>query len=77
MKKSSLGKGVCLHSTLAEILDETVFVRLTSLARVKIAQCKQNLAWPWLGHGQGASVNRVFVSLYQFIHLMNSHIHLV
>ena len=58
-QKGSLGEGVCLHLTLAEILAETVFARLTSLARVKLAQCKQNLARPWLGHGQGASVNRV------------------
>ena len=58
-QKSSLGEGVCLHLTLAEILAETVFARLTSLARVKLAQCKQNLARPWLGHGQGASVNRI------------------
>ena len=48
---------MCLHLTLAE----TVFARLTSFARVKLAQCKQNLALPWLGHGQGASVNRVNV----------------
>ena len=49
MEKRSLGEGVCLHLTLAE----TVF---TTLARVKLAQCKQNLARSWLGHGQDASV---------------------
>ena len=56
---------MCLHVTLAEILAETVFARLTSLARVKLAQCKQNLARPWLVHGQGASVNRVIYLEYR------------
>ena len=55
IQKSSLGEGVCLHLTLAEILAETVSAMLTSLARVKLAKCKQNLARPW----QGASANRV------------------
>ena len=36
-QKSSLGEGVCLHLTLAEILAETAWARLTSLARVKLA----------------------------------------
>ena len=48
-QKSSLGEGVCLHLTLAEILTETVSARLASLARVKLAQCKQNLAQSWPG----------------------------
>ena len=48
-QKSSLGEGVCLHLTLAEILAETVFARLTSLAKLKLAQCKQNFARPWPG----------------------------
>ena len=43
-KKSSLSEGVCLHLTLAEILAETVSGMLTNLARVKLTQCKQNLA---------------------------------
>ena len=46
----------------AEILAETVSAKLTSLARVKLAQCKQNLARLWVGHGQCASVNSVFAS---------------
>ena len=63
MNKKLARRGVCLHLTLAEILAETVSAMLTSLARVKLAQCKQNLARPWLGHGQGASVNRVYICL--------------
>ena len=51
---------VCLHLTLTEILAETVSAMLTSLAKVKLAKCKQNLARPWLGYGKGASVNRVY-----------------
>ena len=51
---------------------------LTSLARVKLAQCKQNLARPWFGHGQGASVNRVYSNWTrqrQFDVLINRSIH--
>ena len=63
MNKKARSARLCLHLTLAEILAETVSAMLTSLARVKLAQCKQNLARPWLGHGQGASVNRVIVAV--------------